>query len=79
VGKLIHRLKKLNGGEMASRECPNSYSKRKWEKYIFITSITYLLGISRIVKSRLIIWSSGDISTAVGVQTNPLSPEQSFE
>jgi hypothetical protein len=56
---------KHNGGEMASREYPNCYSKRNREKHIFLTSLTYLLGISKKLKSRLIIWSSGDISTSV--------------
>jgi hypothetical protein len=35
------------------------------------------LGISKQVKSRLIIWSSGDISTVLRVQipTGPLNPQ----
>jgi len=62
------------GGETASRECPNCYSKRKWEKHLFLRSITHPLGISIKAKSRLIIWSSGDISTLVGVQIFPGPP-----
>ena len=55
-------IEKHNGGEMASRECSSCYSKRNREKHIFLTSLTYLLGISKKLKSRLILWSSGDIS-----------------
>jgi len=70
-------IEEHNGGEMASRECSNCYSKRNREDHIFLTSLTYLLGISRKLKSRLIVWSSGDVSTVVGVQIPSLGTEES--
>jgi hypothetical protein len=54
------------GGEKASREYLNCYSKRNWEKYISLRHNTHYLGISTTAKSRLIITSSGDISTSGG-------------
>jgi hypothetical protein len=61
--KLITHLKKLIEGEIASRDYPNYYSKRKWETHLFLRNSIYLLGISKQTKSRVIVWPSGDIST----------------
>ncbi len=58
------------GGEEASREYLNCYSKRNWEKYIFLRYNTHYLGISITAKSRLIIASSGDVSTCMGFNSN---------
>ena len=64
-----------NGGENASRECPNCDSKRIVRERLSSRKNTVLLGISKLTINRLKVRSSGDISTLMRVQI-PVTPNK---
>ena len=57
----------------AKREYFAYHKKRELEKHLLIKPHNCLLGMSNLLKHRLRVWYSGDISTVAGVQIWPLS------
>ena len=61
-----------NGGENASRECPNCDSKRIVRERLSSRKNTVLLGISKLTINRLKVRSSVKSPLALGFKSHPL-------
>ena len=65
----------------AKREYFNYHKKRELEEHLLVKLRSYVLGMSKLFKYRLKIWSSGDISSGywVRIPSCPLRTQLNYQ
>jgi len=65
---MIIRFQSIIKEVKARRKCFNDRKTRRIERFLSKISVSFVLGISNLLKYRLKVMSSGDISTVAGLQ-----------